>query len=536
MNDSIMPIPLNFSLDDWQTIMKKPLPQRDGYKKEENNLTFGQVAARMLGTHLSEDQYLEELYDAIHSDEVNVHLLNEELDKSIDPARFQSIQRILMIHQEERLSVNRFLAFLDGERLIPQTQNRRVYFHLRNALMTYLQTFEAKHAQGMADPGFRRAIVDMVKWLWNHLDPWLNQNDFIHDTPQVIWYGDASESESYFLYYLILVGCDVLIFHPEGKDILQSIDEDQKVSKVLQYPSKGELQPFPKTRPVRKSTVAYRASQEIDKVMHSDGSMLYKPWQFRNYDPVSVTLKTTYDELFILIKEKSFIRPNFDVSDKKVHIPALFAKVQGISKNRKQYWDRIQTVADMENALTIRRFPFTKEINANLLFHYRNALNPDGILEPEQIIHSNWWKYKELPSGLQLGIASAISRYCAKPRIKPLPHEKMEQLQLFLFAQAMAIPEEVSKLLQRFDYAQDVPKLILYNTEKNGKMSRCDAALIALLNEIGIDIVIFNPPGQNDIELYMDEKNFDTHWLEEVSFEEEFKEASVFKKIIKKIF
>ena len=35
----------------------------------------------------------------------------------------------------------------------------------------------------------------------------------------------------------------------------------------------------------------------------------------RDYTPSSVTLKTTYDELFILGKEKAMIRPNFEVEE-----------------------------------------------------------------------------------------------------------------------------------------------------------------------------------------------------------------------------
>ncbi|RCK09701.1 hypothetical protein DT075_37855 [Bacillus licheniformis] len=32
--------------------------------------------------------------------------------------------------------------------------------------------------------------------------------------PKVVWYGDTTKSQRYFLYYLMLVGCDVLLFHP----------------------------------------------------------------------------------------------------------------------------------------------------------------------------------------------------------------------------------------------------------------------------------------------------------------------------------
>ena len=43
--------------------------------------------------------------------------------------------------------------------------------------------------------------------------------------------------------------------------------------------------------------------------------------------------------------------------------------------------------------------------------------------------------------------------------------------------------------------------------------------------------MIYNPPGQNDVENYIDEKVFDTHWLEDLVFEQEYKDPSPLKKI-----
>ncbi|MDA6082738.1 hypothetical protein OSJ97_24660, partial [Escherichia coli] len=93
-----------------------------------------------------------------------------------------------------------------------------------------------------------------------------------------------------------------------------------------------------------------------------------------------VTLKTTYDELFILIKEKAMIRPNFEVKEGRVMIPSVFSKIQGVSRNRKEYWERIQTISQYDESLLIRRFPFTNSVNNDFRFHYRNALDREGKL------------------------------------------------------------------------------------------------------------------------------------------------------------
>jgi hypothetical protein len=289
-------------------------------------------------------------------------------------------------------------------------------------------------------------------------------------------------------------------------------------------------EPFPKAKRSRKATVAYRASKEIETILNQEGSGLYKPWQLRDYTPSSITLKTTYDELFILGKEMAMVRPDFEVRNGQVKIPSIFAKVQGVSKNRKEYWDRLQSFSNLEHSLLIRRLPITMASTSDFRFHYRNSLGKDGLINPEVMMQGHYWPYSFLSSGLQKGIAHAIKRICEKPGLKLLPRESIEDVKMYLFTQALFMPKPIIQLLEKFDYSQHVPKLIIYNNELTGILSRSDAALILLLNQFGIDTILFNPPGHNDIENYLDERLFDTHWLEDVVFNLEFKEPSIFKK------
>jgi hypothetical protein len=89
--------------------------------------------------------------------------------------------------------------------------------------------------------------------------------------------------------------------------------------------------------------------------------------------------------------------------------------------------------------------------------------------------------------------------------------------------------------LQRFDYSQEVPKIILYNTELNGTMCRSDAAILLLLNKIGIDIVVYNPPGQSDLEIYIDNDAYDNHLLEDMVFNQEYQEPGFISRFFKRI-
>jgi hypothetical protein len=519
--------------DEWKQFLFKPLPNRKSYESS-SDIQICQLSLRVLGVDYDETDYflyLHELYTAN-----KVHILSETLDKFIAPERFQAIQRVHTINQQEKgLSSNRFVAFLEGERLIPSHPNKAIYSHIRKSLITTLETFKNNHKQGFNDPDFRRVLVDLIKWTWNHLDIWLEGVQIEIEMPRVIWYGNATKSQLYFLQYLMLIGCDVIIFHPEGTDQFAEIDANNNYSKVVIYPVNVKLKPFPTVKPERQSTVAYRASKELETVLHHEDSQLYKPWQFRNYAPSSVTLKTTYDELFLIANERAFIRPGFKVNNQSIEIPTVFSKIMGVSKNKKEYWDRMRTLTEYKNTHLIRNFPFTERINTNFQFHFQDALNSDGKLEPERMCKANWWQYKHLPDGTQNAIANTISSMCNNPRLLAQNSESVKDVQLYLFTQATNISQHFLNLMQVFDYSQEVPKLILYNTELNGVLSRSDAALLLLLNEFGIDIIIYNPPGHNCIEQFIDSNAFDTHWLEEMSFEQEFKDLSFIQKIFRSI-
>lgn len=528
----IRPHLLPISNENWLPTLKKDIKERPQFTIEQKTVHFGQVVARFLGIPLNDDEYYNKLYDLIHTEQAGLILLSEDtLDKTIDNQQFQSIQKVLNINREQSLSINRFVAFLDGEQLLLKSSIPSLHRKTREAMMAVLELFSTQEPDGLKSQELRRVLVDIIKWTINHLGADWNRVSPEVSMPKLLWYGNSNKSHHYFLYYLFQIGCDIIVFSPSGEDIIIGGHTELNNTFIHNYPEQKQPEPFPTEKSRRSSTVAYRASREIESILNHEGSGFYKPWQLREYTPLSVTLKTTYDELFLLIKEKALVRPNFEVKNGQVKIPAIFAKVQGVSKNRKEYWDRLQMISQMDHSLLIQRFPFTNNVNNDFRFHYRNALGNDGLLDPEKMVGAHYWKYHHLPTGLQNGIAMAIRNICARPYIKPVYHEDVEELQAFLFTQGMQIPASILQLLQKFDYSQDVPKLILYNNELNGTMTRTDAALLLLLNQFGIDIVLYNPPGHNDLENFIDEGVYDVHWLEDVVFELEFKEPSLFNRV-----
>ncbi|MEH7254720.1 YceG family protein [Neobacillus niacini] len=521
--------PVSLSYENWLDMLKMPLSERPEFSNDKGSIQIGQVLGKFLGIPIDSDEYYNQLFDYVASADPCLHLLSEEsLNKTIDNQHFQSIQKVLNIGQEQKLSINRFTAFLDGEQLLYKSSIPAIHRKIREAMINTLELFSNREKDGLKSYELRRVLVDVIKWSINHLHPLLEGVDLQKGMPKFLWYGDMKRSQLYFVYYLLKLGCDLVVFHPEGKDTLAGFIEEGIFTH--HFPNKQPAEPFPTERRNRQTTVAYRASREIENILHQEGAGLYKPWQLRDYTPSSITLKTTYDELFILGKEIAMVRPGFDVENGHVKIPSLFAKVQGVSKNRKEYWDRIQNLTEFEHSLLIRQLPFTWSSSNDFRFHYRNALGRDGLLNPDVMMQAHYWPYSFLPNGLQKGIANAIRRICEKPGLKSLPGENMEEVSIYLFSQAMFTPKDIIQLMEKFDYSQHVPKLIIYNNECRGMLARSDAALMLLLNQFGIDIIVYNPPGHNDIENYIQDSLFDTHWLEDVVFELDYKEPFKLKK------
>ncbi|MGE7836993.1 YceG family protein [Viridibacillus arvi] len=536
-NMQIEPI-LHKDTTDWQAQFLASSKDRALYELDDSKFRFSRIAVRVLGVPVEEDDYFNALFDMAKND--SVHVLSEELDKYIDPKDFQAVQAILKAHQEtpKGLSINRLVAMMYGHQLIPQHPNAFINKHLQLTMIKIIELFKEQQAAGLLSNEFRRFLIDMIKWLKNHWAKWSQTLDIGDEFPKVVWYGESTISQRYFLLLLMELGCDVLVFSPTGTDEFSAIDPEEQWSVVYRYATTTTLQPFPDKLRERQATVGYRSSKHFDKLMHDQQSGVYKPWQFKEHLPRSITLRTTYDDIFIYGNEKAMVRPEFKVVGEQIYIPVIFAKIAGISANREEYWENMHKLIQGSNSQFVKAFPYMKTSKANFQFHYNHCLE-NNELSPAKMMTSDWWQYGQLQESIQKAIAHTIKDCCENPSLLPLAHEKEIDLQLFMFKAATMIPIELLRLLQNFDYSQEIPRLVLYHSQMDGELSREDAALLVFLNRFGVDIILYNPTGKLDMELYMEKDIFDVHLLEHMVFDQPYQEPkakpnSIIKKFIHK--
>lgn len=515
--------------------LNKQVVEHPETKVEEDSLTYPQLLAQFLGTPLDPDDYFASMHEALEASDGQLIRLFDRLDKQIDQERLRALQDLFEMNKKERgLTPNRIVAFLDGKGLLPRLKDAGLNRRIRIILIDVLKAFEAQSGSGTTHPSFRRVATDLVKWIFNHIEKELENLTLQKGLPAFLWYGPPSESEKWFLTFAAAFGFHVVVFDPEGSRWFESAVSGEAPHTHSFQVMVTTVLPFPEEKPERVGTVAYRATQEVDRLLHHDDSGLYKPFQFKSYLTKSVRLKTTIDEAFMLARERAMVRPGFKVESGSVNIPVVFAKIMGIEKDRKRFWDNIHSLTEREDTKLIRSFPVIEERKGNQQFHYRAALGRDGKLDPEKMKESNWWRYGKLPDGVQTAIGAAIARHVEKPILLPQAGESLEDVKLYAFSQSMSLPDAVIQSIQLFDYPQFVPTFLFYNEEKDGELSRPDANAIALLHSFGLDVIIINPQGHQDVERWIEQETMDTHWLDERSFNEPFREPSVVKKIFRK--
>ncbi|MFJ7974001.1 YceG family protein [Psychrobacillus sp. NPDC096389] len=499
------------------------------------HLAYPQLVCQYVGMSLDEDEYFSFLHTQVNESSGMLTILSDALNKEITAERLRSINQLFDMHRKEKgLSPNRMVAFLDGYALLPTIKDAGLNRRIRTTLIDILKRLQATYAEGTLHHEYRRITTDLIKWIFNHVEPAIEKVDFKKGLPGYLWYGSATPSEKWFLTYLASFGFHVVLFNPSDdpwpKQMLGiSAELSHRFPKV-----ETELKPLPDEMPKIAGTVAFKATQEINELLHHENSGLYKPFQFKSFSTNSIRLKTTEDEVFLIAKERAMIRPYFEVSNKQVTIPVVFAKMMGIDKNRKRFWNNVHSLTERDDTQVIRHFPFTNEQKTNQLFHYRDALGANGMLNPEKMKSANWWTYGKLPIGTQTVIGEAIAKHVEDPILLRQGSETMEDLQLYAFAQSMVLPDFVIRLLQTFDYPQFVPTIFLYNEENGPELSRADANALCMMHLLGLDVIIINPKGHLDIEKWVQEGTFDLHWMDDRSFNEPFKNPSVVQKIFKK--
>lgn len=329
------------------------------------------------------------------------------------------------------------------------------------------------------------------------------------DIPVILYYGDISQSELYFLNFMSRCGFDVIYITPNKNNLDMAVDKNlNNRMQIFQLPQTKESGKFPdKPIKMKMATVAYSAERELDEMLYNGDAGIFRSFQFPNSQ--SVTLKTTFEEIGILWEQESKFRTGFAVNGNLVSVPNIFAKISGVNNgNVGAYWDEVRNRLTPETILYIKENKPPADGNLDLSVYrqfYRN-----GEIDIEKLKNSNLNKFSYLPDRIQDFILYKFQEAAECGFLKL----DGDDLMCNILHYGLSLEKDLLKILQRFDFTKQIPKLIYIDAvEQTFSVEEC--IRLVLCNLFGFDILIYTPTGYKNLETFVNNQAFEEHTMNE---------------------
>ncbi|WP_443663642.1 YceG family protein, partial [Clostridium sp.] len=430
--------------------LKTEIYKRDRFKYNSNVVTVPNYFYRFIGIKNSEKEYYENLYrlDKELSQGGSSYIrFSEGLDKDIS-IRLQNVLNDIWtrVFSMEVIDVSLIINLISDNGFFPELANKVMLAQIKNNLKGLIEYY-IKSNELVNNDDIKLIVNYNMHWLYTYSKQLFDNFDYTRINPKVIFYGDISKAEVFYLILLSTLGCDILYFNPKNSGLFKEIDKFNSFSREIVYNFKCEIKPFPSNSEDRIKTTAFSAREELDKTLYTNDSGFYRPWQFADYDVEAVTLNTTYEEIYIWIKEKASIRDGFTVKGATVVLPNIFSKICGIHENIDVYWKEINGIITQKFTKFYNELPIMDTVHLEYgKFDQVYPNNSFSKFDVTEMINSSWWKYKGLRSGLQRNMAEKIKDLCLNPIIINVENEDLRDLQVDIFSVLINLDKEILEL------------------------------------------------------------------------------------------
>ena len=184
------------------------------------------------------------------------------------------------------------------------------------------------------------------------------------------------------------------------------------------------------------------------------------------------------------------ISPVFrSTGDEAVSVPVIFSKIAGVEDgNVKKYWKHIQSLINKDTFL-VSNTHIISYVIINNMKKYAVDFYENGVLQRDKILSSSKYKYKMLKTETQELILEKLELLTNQNIILPSGDDYIYNI----IASVLSMPKEIVQMIQNFDFTKRNPKILYVNTGRT--ISYDDSILLAFLNLIGFDILLYIPTG-----------------------------------------
>lgn len=368
-----------------------------------------------------------------------------------------------------------------------------------------------------------------------------------------IYFGKIDRISVYFLILLYRMMCDVIYICPSDKyeEVFEKYDYDTlskvvKSDKLVDNIEKYNLQYISKKgielRKI-KSTASYVQESVYDNLFKN--KELYYTNQFIDYEVAPLLFEGVIPDFYNTFVNDVRFREGFKVNEetKTVFFSRFFTEVQGVQKDYEEYVKLVRHLLKAKNTIFFIEKEYDKvlldenikeskrngeifleknifmindEIITRRMFYFSElafTVNKDETYNLEDIKKVSFYNLRNLKEKTVNYIFKVFNEVISTPLVffnKDLSFlEKTKLLFLMLLVNPL-----VYKLLERFDYTNSAPKIVIYlDNQDELKENMCQ--VLTILSMLGIDIVILSPNGKSGLDKYINQNAYTTLLLDE---------------------
>ena len=335
-------------------------------------------------------------------------------------------------------------------------------------------------------------ITKLVLWTYEYTK---KINFFSDKNPKCVYYGNITRHEVYFLMILYRMTFDVIYINSLKDEYFDEIDVD-KFSELHTSSFIQPIESFEKRIQNAKildynESFLYQMQNQIDSQLYGNG--VYKPWQLRGYNTIPISKQCVMIDLQNNINEPAKVRDGFQVSE-KVTIPCFFMKIDGVYKNQTEYTTLVSKCCESELAKILITQDFINPWKEADMFQLSFIQLSDGSFDIDKMKQLPFYQYSNFKTELQDFILNKINETIMNNTLKI---KFTQEILLKYVMNLLHLKNDFIRLIDNFDFANDIPKLIIF-LEKETQLNIDNLMLLAFFHQIGMDIILFDPSGMTN--------------------------------------
>lgn len=524
-------------LEKLDSVLYKSVNQRKNFHINNNDIIIPRLFLSLVGIKDVENEYYDKLFDL----KKNLEQYNDlflffengiKISKDVGiKTKFENVwNRIKLFYDIE---ADKVVQLLYEHNLFPRIPNDALFKQLQENLEGIIDYYFEVSNDSISEEEFKNILLSVVEFINQYIPDLVKDYDYININPKILYYGNIRKNDAYILLYLSSLGMDIIYVNPYTDEEL--VKADPYLQFIQRIENNRKL--FPKPFPISKNigsieTPALIAQNDLREYLYNEETAMFQSQQLNQLTMSPVHLKTTYEELFIWLKEAPSMRPGFSKTNNSVIIPTIFSKVHGIKENEREFTKSIKKL--LTNKDTFLYLPDNNkdvfvdwEIEEIIEKNINMFKNDDKwYYHLEKLQSSNLWgNFKKLSLHMQRNLMEKICLIISKDLIK-IPPELLGNVPKELFILTcllmLNLNEKWVEIIRNYDYGENAPSIISISRRK---LSIYEILWFTLSNLLGINIVIFNTLSQADIEQYINIDLLDIHYLENSNSDYEYKKS-----------